>query len=203
MSVARERLFMGLVFAGLPAVLYLLVLRPSAVRIQRLHARIQAADEAFQHVPTFTPVGEEERAFLEEPDAPWRTRIPVVVDDGDRLALANRVVSELSAALKRRGVAIAGLRATWEPIKADFTLPAPLTRGPAPGRSGEDVPEDLLDGWALEVELPGATGQLFKALPALAEVNALLEPVGLRWELAGSAGRHRQFLILRDFYLKP
>lgn len=203
MNPTRERLVMGLVFAGLPLILYLLVLRPSAVRIKALHARIRAAHEAHQDVPTFTPVGREERAFLEAPDAPWRTRIPVVADDGDRLALANRVVSELSEALKHRGVAIAGLRATWEPIQADFTLPGHLAREPLPGPSEGDAPEDQVDGWALEVELPGPTGQLFKSLPALGEVNALLEPVGLRWELLGKAGKHRQYLILRDVYLKP
>lgn len=203
MRTSRERLLMGLVFGGLPLVLYGLVLRPSTLRLRALHDRLRAADEAHRDVPTFIPVGREERAFLEAPDASWRTRIPVVADDGARLALANRVVSDLSSALKRRGVPIAGVRATWAPIQADFTLPAHLAKGPAPWRPGGDVPEHLLDGWALEVELPGATGQLFKALPALAEVNPLLEPVGLRWELAGKAGRHRQYLILRAFYLKP
>jgi hypothetical protein len=203
MMATRERTRMALVFLGLPLVLYGMILRPSAVRHEALHQRIRGEDEACRNLPVFLKVTQEERAFLEAPDAAWRTRMPLVATDGARLALANRVVSDLAAALKRRGVAVAALRASWEPIQADFTLPAGLDRSPAPRPSGGDAPEYQLAGWALEVELPGATGQVFKALAALPELNPLLEPVGLRWELAGRGGKHRQYLILRAYYLKP
>lgn len=201
MKTSRERLLIGFVFAGLPLVLYAFVIRPSTLRLKTLHQRIREANEACRDVPTFTPVGKEERAFLEDPEARWRTRIPLVADDGARLAHANRVVSDLSAALKRRSVAVASMRAVWEPILANFTLPAHLAKEGGRGEFAWDVPELHLEGWALEVELPGSTGQLFKALGPLAEVSPLLEPVGLRWEVAEGA-KHRQFLIVRNFYLR-
>jgi hypothetical protein len=218
MTSSRERLFMALLFTGLPVLLYGLVIRPSTRRVHLLHERLRAANEAYRDFQTFTPVSQAERALLEDPGAPWRARMPLLDGDGARLAHANRVVSELSSSLKARGLNIASLRATWEPITADFTLPGRLAPGPLAGRlapgplagpAAGDAPEHQLSGWALEVELPGATGQLFKALAPLAQVNPLLEPVGLRWELAAQPGAgqtrtgHRQFLILRNFYLKP
>ena len=202
MRTYRERLLMGLLFAGLPVLLYALVIRPATLRFHRLHERIRAADEACRDVQAFTPVTQAERAFLEEPAAAWRTRVPLLDGDGARLAHANRVVSDLSVALKGRGLRAAAMRAAWEPIEAQFTLPGPVAKGPRMTRVAGDAPEHTLAGWALEVELPGPTGQLFKALGPLAQVDPLLEPVGLRWELAGPA-RHRQVLFLRNYYLQP
>lgn len=62
-------------------------------------------------------------------------------------------------------------------------------------------------GWVLEVELPDTPGALFQALAAVATVNPLLEPVGLRWALATHPGEDRQehhpYLLLRNLYLQP
>ena len=67
------------------------------------------------------------------------------------------------------------------------------------------LPETRLSGWVLELEIPGATGELFRALAAIAEVDALLEPVGLDWVLTEAPGQPgcRQVLRLRNLYLEP
>ena len=201
--ISKERLVTGLVVAGLPLFIYGLVLRPSVKRMEALHARIRQAEEEARNVKIFTPVSREERAFLEDPGAPWRLRMPEVEGDGARLAQVNRVVSAVDASLKEHGVEVASMRARWDPVTADFTLPDPTLSEARPAPPVSDAPEKEVAAWVLEVELPGKTEALFKALAAVADVQPLLEPVGLRWE-AGQAkegGGHRQFLFLRNFYL--
>jgi hypothetical protein len=200
----RERLLMGLLLAGLPVAGYVLLAGPALARIQALHLRIQAANAGFQQVPPFIPLGQEERRLLEDPAAPWRARIPLVDDDGARMTQVDRVVSQLSAALKARKVKAVAMRAVLDPVRAEFTVPASLAQGPLPAaRPAPGGPRQQMAGWVLEVEIAGKTGDLFRALAAVAEVNALLEPVGLRWERAQARGPHRKYLLLRNLYLKP
>jgi hypothetical protein len=207
MTLAKERLALGLLILVLPIGTYLLSIRPAFVRVEALHQRITQAHAAspFQ---SFTPVGREEQAFLDAPDAPWRSRIPVITGDAARLAHVHGVVSDLNATLKAGGVKVVGIRATWDPVEARFTLPAQLAGSTAPGPTTKDTPELKLKGWVLEVEVAGATGDLFKALALVPRVRALLEPVGLRWgqpagaESQGASGS-AQYLILRNVYLNP
>jgi hypothetical protein len=207
MTPARERLAMGLLFAGLPVLLALLVIRPSLRRQESLRRRIQAANAESVTFQAFTPVGPEEQAFLATPGAPWRSRIPRVGNDAAHLAHVHRVVSQLLARLKARGLSGCSLRATWTPVKADCTLPPQLARGAGNGPDGVDAPECQLAGWVLEVGIPGSPEALFQALAELAGIHPLLEPVGLRWEVATTPDRSRaevsQSLLLRNLYLKP
>ena len=133
MKTSRERLLMASASRACRWCLYACVIRPSPRRLEALHQRIREANEA-RDVPTFTPVGKEERAFLEDPEAPWRTRIPLVADDGARLAHANRVVSDLSAALSAGAWRWRPCARLWEPVLANFTLPAHLAKEAPPGR---------------------------------------------------------------------
>jgi hypothetical protein len=206
---SRERILIGLLFTGLPILIYGMVIKPSNRRMAALRQRILAANEQYKEFHTFQPVTQEEKDFLEAPSAPWRTRITKVGDDGALLAHVDRVVSELNATLKAKGLAIAAVRANLEPVKANCTLPQSLTKGAAPLPAGADTPETQVGGWVLEVQIPGPPGTLFKTLAALPDVNPLLEPVGLRWDATAAAGRDedhpgpRQYLLLRNVYLKP
>lgn len=200
----RERLLMGLLLAGLPVAGYLLLARPAMRRIQALHLRIQAANEGFQGVPPFTPVSQEEHRLLEDPAAPWRSRIPLVDDDAARMIQVDRVVSQLAVAFQARKVKAVAMRAVLDPVRAEFTMPGSLAQGPLPAaKTAPGTPEQPMAGWVLEVEIAGRTRSLFQALSAAAEVNPLLEPVGLRWESAQAPGAHHKYLLLRNLYLKP
>jgi len=197
-----ERLLLGLVIAGLALLLVCRVLRPAARRMDALGRRIEAAGGAIR---SFIPVSAEERAVLEAPGAPWRTRIVRLEGDGARLAHMERVVRELGAALEARALRAAAFRATWDPVVADCTLPGGrLQRGPAlPAPAAGDGPERQLGGWVLEVEIAGTAADLFRALAVVPAVNPLLEPVGLRWEAAADRAGPRQTLLLRNVFLKP
>jgi hypothetical protein len=212
----RERVVLGLLLVALPAVAVLAVVVPASRRLAALHRRIEAAHLDTPEVPSFVPVGKEERAFLENPDAPWRTRIPVVADDAARLTEVDRVVSEVSAALAGQGLRAAEVRLLLDPIQADFSLPgAPLGTAARPGAT-TDRPDLQMAAWALEVSVPGSTRDLFRVLAAVSGVRALVEPGGLRWETSppaegptarearpGPRQAHRQVLVLRTFYLRP
>jgi len=212
-----ERLLLGLLLAAVPALVVGLVILPSTRRLEALRQRLEAAHQVAADAGPFVPVSGEERAFLEAPDAPWRSRIPWVPDDGARLVQVDRVVNELAAALSARGVRVGGMKAQLDPVQADFSQPERATREAFPRRAAADAPEHRMYGWVLEVEILGPTRELFKALAAVAAVNALLEPAGLRWSAAqaqaGEAPRkrqargpnqaHRQVLLLRNYYLKP
>lgn len=207
MKPMTESFLLGLLVLGLPVAFYTAILRPATQRKAALRHRLQAAQGVSRDSVPFTPLSEAEQAFLKLEDAPWRTRLPLVGDDQARLAHLHRVVSELNAALKARGVPIVGLRGTWEPIAADFTLPVLLATRAAPPKPVPDAPEYRMAGWVLEVELPGTPGALFQALAAVSGVNPLLEPVGLRWGFADQPGEdgleHHQYLLLRNLYLQP
>jgi hypothetical protein len=202
-GIARERLLMALWFAGLPLLLYALMVRPSLGRIGALQRRIHNANLGAREFTTFTPVTREERAFLEAPGAPWRSRIEWAGDDAARLSHVNRLVGAVDAALAARGLRIAAMRVAWDPVLADFTLPDHLVPEPLPEPDRPDQPENRVGGLVLEVEIAGSTEQLFKALAAVPEVNPLLEPVGLHWEPSPDPARpgYRQYLLLRNYFL--
>jgi len=202
-GIARERLLMALWFAGLPMLLYALVVRPSLGRIEAFRARIHTADLGAREFASFTPVTREERAFLEAPGAPWRSRIEWAGDDAARLSHVNRLVGAVDAALAARGLRIAAMRVAWDPVLADFTLPDHLVPEPLPQPDRPDQPENRVGGLVLEVEIAGSTEQLFQALAAVPEVNPLLEPVGLHWEPTTDPARtgFRQYLLLRNYFL--
>jgi len=210
MRLGRERAFMGLLLLAAP-VLVGLVLLPSTRRLARLRQRLAAAHEDTPQVRPFAPVSARERAFLDDPQAPWRSRLPLVADDGARLVLVDRVVNEVGAALAARGVKVEGMKALLDPVEGAFRLPRQRTREAFPRQAATDAPEREVDGWVLEVEILGPTGELFKALAAIVQVNALLEPAGLRWEAGparnpgapGGSPERRQVLQLRNLYLKP
>jgi hypothetical protein len=204
----RERLLLGLALAALPALIYGLAIRPVSRRIAALKGRIAAARAEARPAEPFTPVTPEERKLLTDPAAPWRARIPMAADEGERLALADRVLSGLAAALRERGARVLAVRARFDPVKADFTPPLEALPRPAPERAAPDSrPEDAMAGWVLELELAGDPGQLFKALGVAAGMEPLLEPVGLRWMAmpgkTNEPGATRQSLLFRGYYLKP
>lgn len=219
MTPLRERLLLGALLAAVPLLVTALVVVPGTRRLAGLHRRIAEAHARTPEVVPFVPVSREERRLLEDPAAPWRTRIPLVAEDGARLAQVDRVVNEVRAALAARGLQASGMRLLMDPVQADFSLPGAPTREAQAPRPATDAPELRVAGWGLEVEVPGATGDLFRALAALPGVNALLEPGGLRWEALPDGGRghardhghghgrrtggHRQVLVLRNFYLEP
>jgi len=169
MTLDKERLLLGFVMTALPIAFYFLFIRPSLLEMEGLQQRIAQAHAAspFQN---YTPVSRQERAFLEAPAAPWRSRIPVLAGDGARMAHVHRVVSDLNATFKAGGVKVVGIQATWAPIEAKFTLPAQLTQEAAPARSVEDAPEFKVAGWVLVVEIGGATGDTFGAVCELIEI---------------------------------
>ena len=214
MTRVGERPILGLALAAVPVLVGLLVVRPATRRLAALHRRIDAAHADTPEVAPFVPVSREERALLEDPGAPWRTRLPLVAEDSARLAQVDRVVNEVRAALTARGVRAAGMRLLLDPVQADFTLPDGPIRAARPPRPASDAPDLRVAGWALEVTVPGPTRDLFQALAAVPGVNALLEPGGFRWEADPGpapgphrsrhpAADHRQVLVLRNFYLKP
>lgn len=214
MRPVGERALLGLVLAAIPVLVGLLVVRPATRRLAALHRRIEAAHADTPGVTPFVPVSREERALLEDPGAPWRTRLPLVADDAARLAQVDRVINEVRAALAARKVRAAGMRLLLDPVHADFSFPDAPTRAARPPRPAADAPDLRVAGWALEVTVTGPTRDLFQALAAVPGVNALLEPGGLRWEVGPEpapgprrsrrpAPDHRQALVLRNFYLKP
>jgi hypothetical protein len=204
MNALRERILLAALGLGIPLLGFALVLRPSFRRLDALHQRIRAAETTASPRRPYTPVGQEERAVLEDPSAPWRARIPRIVGDADRLAQVDRVVNDLGSAFKAKGVSIASVHAAWDPVTIDFTLPGGLERESPPAPSAQDAPELQLAAWVLEVEIPGPTEDLFRALAAIPDIRPIMEPVGLRWGGVPSAsGAGRQVLLLRNYYLKP
>lgn len=208
MRRSGEYRILGLVLVGMPLGLYGLLFHPSIHRLERLERRIRLAHEEAPDHASFTPVAAEERAFLEAPGAPWRTALPLIAEDGARISHVNRVVNALNAALIDRGLRATAIRAALDPVRIDFSLPSHLA-WEAPASAGpRDVPENNVAAWVLEVEIPGTSRELFRALSALAGAQVPLEPVGIRWEaspgarLPGAAGA-RQCILVRNFYLKP
>jgi hypothetical protein len=146
--------------------------------------------------PRFTPVRPEERAVLEDPAAGWRRRMPVLTTEQARLAHYDRVVGDLQRAWRVGGTPSLGLRSSWDPIHASFTLPPALGAGAGPASAIPDHPDLSVHGWVLEARFSGDSAQLFKALAQVPRVEPLLEPVGLRW--ASTPAERQQTLILRN-----
>jgi len=195
------RTLLVLLLSLAPILFWLLVWRPAESRMAANRVRVTEAEGRIQELPRYTPLSAEEATFLEDPSAPWRQRIPLVLGDRDRLAHYHRVVTSLDQAFGRAGIRIHGMRSSWDPIRASFTLDKELAWGPST-MSPLDTPQDgTLRAWVLEVQLDGPTEGLFTGLDRLRAIPPLLEPVGFRWE--ATPERRAQALWLRNLILVP
>ncbi len=196
---SREWAILVAVFGAVPALFIGLFLLPSLKRDRAYLERQRVADQRVQELPAVQPLNAEERRVLEDPEAPWQRRIPLVAQDGARLGHYHRVITELQQTCRRSGISLAGVRSSWDPIQGSFTLPALLASGPSLSRVGGS--QGRLQGWVLEARVEGPTPQLFRALEDVPRMEPLLEPIGLRWE-ADPKGL-RQYLLLRNLVLAP
>lgn len=187
---------MAFFLLGVPLAFHLAVLRPALARMDLLRRRLDEISQEMKVPPSFTPVQPGERALLEDPAAPWRRRMPVVATEQARLAHYDRVVGALQRTWRAEGTPALGLRSSWDPIHASFTLPAAVAGGPGPYSPAQDHPDLLVHGWVVEARFAGGSELLFKALGAVPRVEPLMEPVGLRW--ASTATERQQSLILRN-----
>lgn len=189
------------VFGLLPAVFVGLVFLPVKKRMEADRLRLEAAIQRYQQLPNIQPLTNQERSLLEDPKATWRTRIEVVGNDARRLAHYHRVVTDVQREFKGRGVELAGVRSTWNPILGSFTLPATL--GPATRFEGTELaPGSVkLQAWVLEARVGGTPTELFKALESLPRIQPLLEPVALRWE--SDPDQQKQAIVLRNLVIVP
>lgn len=194
------RTLLVLVLALGPVLFAWLVWLPARRRMKLSQARLEAAQAALQELPHYDPLSPEEAAILEAPQAPWKTRIPLIRGDGDRLFHYHRVITELDRALAGSGLRTHGMRSSWDPIQASFTLPGLLAATPGVRPSGDPL-DGPLGAWVLEVQLDGPTAGLFTALGRLPQVQPLLEPAGLRWE--STPDRRAQSLLLRSLVAQP
>lgn len=203
MSRAKRRPLFALitVFGLLPAVFVGLVFLPVKKRMEADRQRLEAAIQRYQQLPNIQPLTSQERALLEDPKATWRGRIEVVGSDARRLAHYHRVVTDVQREFKGRGVELAGIRSTWNPILGSFTLPATL--GPATGFEGMEPTggSGKLQAWVLEARVGGTPTELFKALESLPRIQPLLEPVALRWE--SDLDQQKQAIVLRNLVIVP
>lgn len=193
-----ERVAFVLIFLVLPICFYAFVVRPTSATLDALNARIEAADAQIRDLPNFQPLSAEERRVLLDPAAPWRQRLPIVAGDRAKLAHYDRVVSLLQRTWGLHGVSIVGVRSSWDPIQASFTLPGTLP--PPLGQPGASGPGEL-KAWVLEARIAGTADRLFIGLEHLPAVQPMLEPVGLRWE--STPERRQQSLWLRNLVLEP
>ena len=199
MKSLRTLLFLLLGLA--PLLFWILIWRPADLRMASNRARIAEAQTRIQELPRFTPLSAEEAAFLEDPAAPWKQRIPLIRSDRDRLSHYHRVVTSVDQAFQRGGIRIHGMRSNWDAIHASFTLDRELAWGPMGVSAAESHLDGTLKAWVLEVQLEGPTGELFAGLDRLGGIPPLLEPVGFRWE--ATAERRAQALWLRNLVLVP
>lgn len=197
-----EILFMVGMFGVAPILFLWAVPLQSRKRMEALKARQREAELQLAQLPTIQPLTQEERAVLEDPTARWRRRLPLVPGDAERLAQVHRVVTELEAAWKARGITTSSLRSAWDPVKASHTLPErrDLLTGtlpaPGPGTTGR------LQAWVLEAGIGGDLARLRQACLTTPAIDPILEPVGLRWE-KDEEGALRQSVILRNLVLVP
>lgn len=202
MKHLRERMILGTLLLGGPLVLWLGVIRPWTVRVERIKARTEAAARAFPGPFNHTPVSREERTILADPAAAWRQRMPVLEGDRARLVHYHRVVSEFQRLSREGGAPVAAVRSSWDPIRGSYTLPVGLSGALAEGLPLSDAPERKVEGWVLEARLEGSTPQLFRALRRVSAPAPLLEPIGFRWSFM--PGRSRtQYLLVRNLVLTP
>lgn len=193
-----ERVFFAFVLLVLPVAFYFIVVTPAQRRLEALNARIEAADREIHDLPNYQPLSPEEKQVLLDPASPWRRRIPVIEGDRAKLAHYDRVVSLLQRQWSSVGVNLEGVRSSWDPIQASFSLPGALPPPALP--AGLSGPGELR-AWVMEARILGAPDQLFAALQRVPRVEPLLEPVGLRWERTQE--RRVQALWLRNLVLDP
>lgn len=195
------RLLLILLLVVAPVAFWALIWRPASVRMEATRSRIDEAQRRIQELPHYAPLTPSETALLEDPAAPWRQRIPTLAGDRERLAHYHRVVTAVDRGFRQGGLKIQGMRSSWDPIHASFTLDrelAPDTLAPA---TQPAVTGSTLKAWVLEVQLEGASTSLFTGLERVHALPPLLEPVGLRWE--STPDQHRQSLWLRNLVLAP
>lgn len=188
-------------FGLLPAAFIFLIFLPVRKRMATDQARLDAAIQRNQELPNIQPLTSQERALLEDPSASWRTRIPLVATDAQRLAHYHRVITELQREFKAQNVALLGIRSTWNPIKGSYTLPASLGSMSPAGPMDPKPVAGQLQAWVLEAQVNGSPVELFKALEVLPRINPLLEPVALRWAMAPP--QHKQMIVLRNLVTIP
>lgn len=196
----KERLLLVGVVIFVPLLFGLLVAKPILKRIDALKLRFNQASNDLASLPQFSPVSPAEREVLNDPAAPWRKRMPVLIDEQSRLAHYHWVVSELQRGWKGAGVPVLGLRSSWDPIQASFTLPGAVEAAEAQKQDLQDSPELRVRGWVVEARFAAPTDSLFKALALVPRIEPLLEPVGLRWD--ATAEHRQQSLILRNLVLQ-
>ncbi|MFZ1612626.1 MAG: hypothetical protein WAT51_00540 [Holophaga sp.] len=201
MKHLRERVLMAAILVGLPTLILVLGILPTLKRSKELRQQIQAVNEDYKTLPPFMPLSRVEREALADPKATWRSRLPMVTSDKARLAHYHRVVGDLQGTLKAAGVPSRGMRSSWDPIKASFSVPGEMGADPHTLALFQDSPDSQVNGWVLEAEIPGPTSHLFRSMAAIHRVGPILEPVGLRWE-AGLDFR-QQKLLLRNLVLTP
>lgn len=192
----KERLLQAGIVLVVPLLFGVLVARPTLRRIDGHKQRFQAASAEAAAIPQFSSVTPAEREVLDDPAAAWRRRMPVLASEQARLAHYHRVVSTAQRGWKAAGVPVVGLRSTWDPIRASFTLPAAVDSAEEAKPVLQDSPELKVRGWVVEARFPAPTDALFRALAVVPQFEPLLEPIGLRWE---SYPDHRQqSLLLRN-----
>ena len=82
---------------------------------------------------------------------------------------------------------------------ATVVRPCSTTCAGAPERA--TAGDGQVEAWVLDARVGGKPDQLIQGMAALAAIDPLLEPVGLRWE---SLPDHtRQSLVLRNLILAP
>lgn len=195
------RILLGLILVLSPLLFWLLVWRPANGRMEANRSRIAEAQAQMLELPRYTPLSPEESAFLEDPAAEWKQRIPMIRGDRDRLAHYNFVITRVSQSFRRSGIRLHGMRSSWDPIHASFTLDRDLaTEGFGLPPSG-NAQEGVLAAWVLEAQVDGPTEGLFTGLDQLEQVTPLLEPVGIRWE--ATPERRLQSIWLRNLVLVP
>lgn len=195
------RILLGLILIVSPVLFWLLLWRPADGRMAANRARIAEAQARTLELPRYSPLSAEESALLEDPAAPWRQRIPMIRGDRDRLAHYHLVITRVSQAFRRGGLRLNGMRSSWDPIHASFTLDRELGLEGLGLPNGVNAQEGTLAAWALEVQIDGPTQGLFTGLDQLGQLPPLLEPVGLRWE--ATPERRAQSLWLRNLVLVP
>lgn len=196
----KERLLLAGVVIVVPLLFGFLVARPILKRIDGHKQRFNEASNELASLSPFSPVSPAEREILDDPSAAWRKRMPVLSDEQARLAHYHRVVSALQRGWKAAGVPAIGLRSSWDPIRASFTLPGVMEAAEAQKQSLADGPEARVLGWVVEARFPAPTEVLFRALVVVPRMEPLLEPIGLRWE--ATPDHRQQSLILRNLVVQ-
>jgi hypothetical protein len=197
----RPILLLIVIFGLLPTLFVLLVFLPVKKRMADDQVRLEAALKRNQALPNVQPLTEKEKALLADPLALWRTRIPMVENDSQRLAHYHNVVTDVQQVFKSHGISLVGVRSTWNPIKGSFTLPTTLSSStPDVGKDSVSAAGQL-QAWVLETQVDGSPRELFQALETLPDIHPILEPVALRWDFDPSKGK--QVIILRNLVSTP